>query len=58
METKTINKEQMHDLNDLQEKLGVAFNFQQAALRLKDIVNRTPLQFNHNLSRKYKCNIF
>jgi threonine dehydratase len=58
METKTINKKQMHDLNDLQEKLGVAFNFQQAALRLKDIVNRTPLQFNHNLSRKYKCNIF
>jgi threonine dehydratase len=58
METNTINKEQMHDLNDLQEKLGVAFHFQQAALRLKDIVNRTPLQFNHNLSRKYKCNIF
>ena len=48
----------MHDLNDLQEKLGVTFHFQQAALRLKDIVNRTPLQFNHNLSRKYKCNIF
>ncbi len=48
----------MHDLNDLQEKLGTAFHFQQAALRLKDIVNRTPLQFNHNLSRKYKCNIF
>jgi threonine dehydratase len=58
METNTINKEQMHDLNDLQEKLGTAFHFQQAALRLKDIVNRTPLQFNHNLSRKYKCNIF
>ena len=38
METKTINKEQMHDLNDLQEKLGTAFHFQQAALRLKDIV--------------------
>ena len=57
MET-TINKQQMHDLNDLQEQLGVAFHFQQAALRLKDIVNRTPLQFNHNLSRKYKCNIF
>jgi len=48
----------MHELNDLQEKLGTAFHFQQAALRLKDIVNRTPLQFNHNLSRKYKCNIF
>jgi threonine dehydratase len=58
METKTVNKEHMHDLNALQEKLGIAFDFQQAALRLKDIVNRTPLQFNHNLSRKYKCNIF
>src|SRR3954466_13872437 len=58
METNTINKEQMHDLNDLQEKLGTAFHFQQAALRLKDIVNRTPLQFNHNLSRKYHCNVF
>src|SRR6185295_10279115 len=58
MEAKTINNEQMQDLNDLQEKLGIAFDFQQAALRLKDIVNRTPLQFNHNLSSKYKCNIF
>src|SRR6478752_9556356 len=58
METNTINKEQMHELNDLQEKLGVTFHFQQAALRLKDIVNRTPLQFNHNLSRKYKCHVF
>ncbi|HEY2720160.1 MAG TPA: threonine ammonia-lyase [Chitinophagaceae bacterium] len=34
------------------------FHFHEAALRLKDIVNRTPLQFNHNLSRKHKCNIF
>jgi threonine dehydratase len=48
----------MYDSNDLQEKLGIAFHFQEAALRLKDIVNRTPLQFNHNLSRKFKCNIF
>src|SRR4249919_3441854 len=58
METNTINKELMYDSNDLQEKLGIAFHFQEAALRLKDIVNRTPLQFNHNLSRKFKCNIF
>lgn len=34
------------------------FHFQEAAERLKEIVNRTPLQFNHNLSRKYNCNIF
>ena len=33
-------------------------NFTEAALRLKNVVNRTPLTFNHNLSRKYQCNIF
>lgn len=33
-------------------------DFQGAAQRLKKIVNRTPLAFNHNLSRKYQCNIF
>src|SRR6478752_1229414 len=58
METNTINKEQMHELNDLQEKLGTAFHFQQAALRLKNVVNRTPLTLSHNLSRKYKCHVF
>ena len=57
MESKIINNEQVH-LHDLQEKAGMEFDFQQAALRLKDIVNRTPLQFNHNLSRKFKCNVF
>ena len=36
----------------------LTFHFQEAALRLHGIVNRTPLQFNHNLSRKYACNIF
>src|SRR5882724_6755337 len=33
-------------------------NFQKAAERLKKIVNRTPLTFNHNLSRKYGCRVF
>jgi threonine dehydratase len=33
-------------------------NFADAALRLKNVVNRTPLTFNHNLSRKYQCNVF
>jgi threonine dehydratase len=32
--------------------------FHKAAERLKKVVNRTPLTFNHNLSRKYQCNIF
>ena len=58
MEANAINKEQVHDLSGLHEKHGMEFHFREAALRLKEIVNRTPLQFNHNLSRKYKCNIF
>src|ERR1700722_13925438 len=32
--------------------------FHKAAQRLKKVVNRTPLTFNHHLSRKYQCNIF
>jgi len=57
METNTINTE-VPAPGSVQEKQETEFHFQQAALRLKDIVNRTPLQFNHNLSRKHKCNIF
>ena len=55
---KTINNEQAQDLTELQEKQEMEFQFQQASLRLKEVVNRTPLQFNHNLSRKYKCKLF
>jgi threonine dehydratase len=33
-------------------------DFQTAAARLKKIVNRTPLTYNHNLSRKYQCQVF
>ena len=58
METKTIDKEQVQDVSGLQENEQMTFHFQQAALRLKEIVNRTPLQFNHDLSRKYKCHVF
>jgi threonine dehydratase len=32
--------------------------FHKAALRLKKVVNRTPLTYNHNLSRKYQCNVY
>ena len=32
--------------------------FHKAAARLKKVVNRTPLMYSHNLSRKYKCNLF
>lgn len=33
-------------------------DFEKATQRLKKIVNRTPLMFNHNLSRKYQCNVY
>ncbi len=33
-------------------------DFAAAHQRLKKIINRTPLTFNHNLSKKYQCNIF
>lgn len=35
-----------------------ALDFESPALRLKKIANRTPLTFNHNLSRKYQCNVY
>lgn len=33
-------------------------DYQAAAARLKPVVNRTPLTFNHNLSRKYGCEVY
>ncbi len=33
-------------------------NFEAASQRLKSVVNRTPLTFNLNLSKKYQCNVF
>jgi threonine dehydratase len=33
-------------------------NYQAASERLKLVVNRTPLTFNHNLSRKYGCEVY
>src|SRR5678810_910607 len=51
-----------HKLEDITSAVvstsDLSFHFQDAALRLKEIVNRTPLQFNHHLSKKYDCNIF
>src|ERR1700712_326140 len=38
------------------KKWGLDFTL--ASERLKKIVNRTPLMYNHNLSRKYGCNVF
>lgn len=36
----------------------IQLDFAAAHARLKKIVNRTPLTFNHNLSKKYQCNVF
>lgn len=33
-------------------------DFESAKKRLEKIVNRTPLTYNHNLSRKYQCDVF
>src|SRR5215208_6141348 len=33
-------------------------DFQKASERLKKVVNKTPLVFNENLSRKYQCNVY
>jgi threonine dehydratase len=37
---------------------GERLDFLGAAERLKKVVIRTPLQFNHNLSRKYHCRVY
>ena len=34
------------------------FDFTAAAQRLKNVVTKTPLQLNHNLSRKYTFNVY
>ena len=39
-------------------KTTASLNFHAAAERLKKVVNRTPLTYNHHLSKKYQCNIF
>lgn len=36
----------------------VTLDFNKAAERLKKVVTRTPLQFNHRLSRKYDCQVW
>lgn len=38
--------------------LGESLDFAGAAERLRTVVNRTPLQLNHNLSRKYHCTVY
>lgn len=38
--------------------MNYPLDFKKASERLKKVVNRTPLTFNHSLSRKYECNVF
>jgi threonine dehydratase len=35
-----------------------SLDFETPALRLKKIANRTPLTYNHNLSRRYQCHVY
>lgn len=37
---------------------NVHLDFASAHLRLKKIVNRTPLTLNHHLSKRYQCNVY
>ena len=41
----------------VQEKIEV-FNFQEAYQKLKQVVVKTPLQYNEVLSKQYHCKIF
>jgi threonine dehydratase len=37
---------------------NILLDYNNAADRLREVVNRTPLQLNANLSKKYQCNVF
>ncbi|MGH2566187.1 MAG: pyridoxal-phosphate dependent enzyme, partial [Ginsengibacter sp.] len=54
--TKTGNAQMPVSSNG--EDRNKVMDFRSASQRLKKIVNRTPLAFNQNLSKKYQCNIF
>lgn len=42
----------------MQSASTASLDFVAAGNRLRKIVNRTPLTYNHNLSRKYQCDVF
>jgi threonine dehydratase len=46
----------MNLMSTISSRLDI--DFEAAMTRLKKVVNRTPLSFNQNLSRKYRANIF
>lgn len=43
---------------DAETNARLSIDFVKAAERLKKVVNRTPVSYNHSLSRKYHCDIF
>jgi threonine dehydratase len=43
---------------NIESSAASKLDFANAALRLKKVVNRTPLTFNRGLSKKYQCNIY
>lgn len=45
-------------MNTMEVINDTTLHFTEAAKRLQNIVNRTPLQLNANLSRKYHCNVY
>lgn len=40
------------------KELSKELEFYRAAMRLRKVVTRTPLMLNHNLSRKYQCQVY
>lgn len=46
------------EINIKEVNKNTQLDFVSAHLRVKKVVARTPLAFNHNLSKKYQCNVF
>lgn len=40
------------------EQTNISLNFESAAAALKNVVVRTPLQYNAHLSKRYSCNVY
>ena len=55
----SIAKQEIKDTYNIPlHGVGGVLDFHAASERLKKVVNRTPLIFNQNLSRKYQCNVY
>jgi threonine dehydratase len=45
-------------LLNMSETQTSTLDFRRAAERLQEVIRETPLQFNHNLSKRYHCNVW